>query len=70
MKRRIWLSIDQCPIHRYWAISLVDETGGVRLTDSKCCGRWDTAHKFAMTPSKIQSIIDALVIEPDRLAEE
>ena len=47
MRRRgYFLSVSRCPHHPdFWAISLDDALGGVRLTPSKCCGRWDGVSK-------------------------
>jgi len=30
-------------------IAIDDETGGTRLTPSKCCGQWDEVKRFPMT---------------------
>ena len=46
------LVINQCPTHRWWSVSIDDDGGGVRVTGSKCCGRWNTIHTFPMSPDQ------------------
>lgn len=46
------LTVSRCLLHPdFWAICLEDETGGKRLTGSKCCGRWDGVNKKTGKPS-------------------
>ncbi len=43
MKRRVYLSINRCPVHReFWAICVSSgpQDSSTRLTSSKCCGQW------------------------------
>jgi len=44
------LVINQCPTHKWWSISVDYDSGGVRVTDGKCCGRWNVIHSFPMSP--------------------
>ena len=44
---RFSLTYSECP-HGMPAISVDDETGGIRLTRGKCCGRWDTKKSWPM----------------------
>jgi hypothetical protein len=57
MKR--YLAINQCPVHKFWSITLDDESGGIRLTPSKCCGRWDTIKQFSMSITDLREVITA-----------
>ncbi len=43
------LAINRCPTHGFWSISVDTATTGVRLTPSKCCGRWDTVHAWTLS---------------------
>ena len=43
------LSIDKCPIHGYWAVSVNEESFGRRVTPGKCCGRWDTVRQWKLS---------------------
>jgi hypothetical protein len=54
MKR--YLSIDRCPHHGYYAISLDAEHCGTRLTNGKCCGQWTRVKAWEMTPAQLRSI--------------
>ncbi len=51
------LSIDRCPSHGRYAISLNDEHGGTRLTSGKCCGLWRTIHEWEMEANELQDLI-------------
>lgn len=47
------LVINRCPEHAdFWAVSIDDDSGGVRLTSPKCCGRWCTVKEFALSPEQ------------------
>lgn len=41
------LAYNKCP-HGIGMISLDDEDGGTKLTNSRCCGRWTTVKSFTM----------------------
>lgn len=56
------LTINRCPAHGWWSISVDDDGGGVRVTPSKCCGRWDEVKTFPLTGLQWQELA--------RLAEE
>ena len=43
------LVINQCPQHGYWAITVDDGSGGIRVTPGKCCGRWDAVKAFRLS---------------------
>ena len=43
------LAINRCPVHGWWAVTIEDGSGGVRVTPSKCCGRWDTVKALHMS---------------------
>lgn len=45
-----YLAINRCPKHDFYAISIDDAASGtgIRLTPSKCCGRWETVHRWPL----------------------
>lgn len=44
-----YLAILQCPRHpTFYALAIEDEDLGTRLTPSKCCGRWETVHRWPL----------------------
>lgn len=60
-----YLSIHQCPIHKdFLAVCLdeKDEDGGtgVRLTPSKCCGRWKLVTQWPMRLVDLRCIKEAI----------
>lgn len=62
----VYLSYNQCPTHKTFAsISLDDDSGGLRLTASKCCGRWDRVRAFKMSTGDLRRMAG----EALRLAE-
>lgn len=52
------LTISRCPIHGYQAITLDGNGHGVRLTPSKCCGRWDTVTAWKLSPNELRRAAD------------
>lgn len=56
---RYRLVLNNCPRHGYWAVSLDDEDGGIRLTSGKCCGRWDTVRSWPMGAHELRGLIEA-----------
>jgi hypothetical protein len=59
-KMKTWLSIDHCPKHGYYAVSVNDENGGTRLTKPKCCGSWTEVKRFEVGPRQLKSMVDEL----------
>lgn len=51
------LAINVCQDHGVWAISIDDESGGIRLTDGKCCGRWEVVKSWPLTHRLAEAII-------------
>jgi hypothetical protein len=43
------LSINQCPDHGFWSVSIdSDNGGGTRITPGKCCGRWQVVKSWKL----------------------
>lgn len=59
------LSIDRCPEHGFWAVCVDDEGGGVRVTPSKCCGRWDRVKAWKLSASEWREIAEQATIAAD-----
>lgn len=54
------ISVNKCPEHSAYAISIDDENGvGSRITPSKCCGKWETVFSWPVTPAMIQRMFEA-----------
>ena len=60
-----YLTIDKCP-HGTYSVSLMDDDGGVRLTPSKCCGRWDEIKRWSMTPKQLREMANELQCQADQ----
>lgn len=56
-KRSIVLSLCRCPIHGVMSVSIDNVSAGVgiRITPSKCCGRWDEVTKWKMSAGDLKS---------------
>ncbi len=54
------LSIDRCPTHGYWAVSIGRGYGSTRLTPTKCCGRWDTVREWKFSEEDAERLISAV----------
>lgn len=55
------LSIDKCPVHGYWAISIneeaVDGSGiGTRVTPGKCCGMWSSVRNWKLSSAEWEAL--------------
>ena len=49
--RKVVLSIETCPLHETWVISLTSLDGGyssIRLTPDNCCGRSQLVKEFVV----------------------
>ena len=56
-----YIEVCRCPIHQeFWALMISDESGGVRLTRSKCCGRWDVVKRWPLYESFGREIINEI----------
>jgi len=55
-----YLCIDKCPSHGYMAVSIENEFGGTRLTSSKCCGQWQTLHRWPIDALMVENICSEL----------
>lgn len=78
------LEVSRCGLHpTFWAVCLSDESGGIRLTSSKCCGRWDgvsqrtgaATHKppyvaWHMSPHELREAAEAFSNAADALESE
>lgn len=51
MPDRYALALDECPLHGRRCISIDNETKGFgqRVTQGKCCGRWERKHAWVLT---------------------
>lgn len=68
-ERPLILSIDRCPAHGYWAISVGDEHGGTRLTPGKCCGRWEGVRSWRLSPMEVDRLLADIQSEAGRSVE-
>lgn len=51
------LCVSRCPEHDYFMVGIDFPDGtGLRLTPSKCCGRWDTVISWPLTKDKWKEI--------------
>ena len=57
-KEEYWLEIMHCEAHGFWSIMVNKDSGGTRITPSKCCGSWDTVAKWRMTRDEIRSEVE------------
>jgi hypothetical protein len=64
------LAINQCPEHGFYSISLDDERGGLRLTPSKCCGRWQMVKSWRMNAKQLRAIVNELECAVEELERE
>lgn len=69
MTNNYFLSIDKCPAHGFYAISLDDDSGGHRLTPSKCCGRWERVKAWKMDAKQLRDIAIEIECSAERLEE-
>ena len=51
------LAINVCQDHGVWSISIADDSGGIRLTDGKCCGRWEVVKSWPLTARLAENIV-------------
>ncbi len=71
MSKKFKICVDQCPRHKaYFAISVGDENGGMRITPVKCCGQWKSIAAWYATPELVQQMIDDLVRFRQEIIEE
>lgn len=57
------LSICRCPTHGFYSVSIEDNDGGVRLTPSKCCGRWDVVKEWRLSIEQWDEIVNTIQCE-------
>lgn len=60
---KLMLSFNRCPSHGYESISVdaIEKDGsgsGLRLTDGKCCGRFDTVRSFPVTVATLKDALE------------
>ena len=49
-----FLTINRCPQHGVWSLSIDHNSGGIRITSTKCCGRWNQIHQFSMSEKQLR----------------
>ena len=54
---KLRLEILRCPVHGYWAIGLES----TRLTNAKCCGRWETVKEFRVPADRLIKDVEAVL---------
>lgn len=64
------LAINRCPTHDWWAITIEDEDGGIRVTPFKCCGRWDTVTAFRLSERDWRELAEIASNTADELAKQ
>mgnify|MGYP003589837222 CR=1 FL=1 len=47
MKKKLAISV--CSRHDTYMVSVEDENSGLRVTPSKCCGRWTTVREWELS---------------------
>ena len=57
----VQLAVIMCPLHRVRGLQLVLPYGGVRLTQGKCCGRWDTVETFTVNAEALVDEVESAV---------
>lgn len=68
----VYLGIYECPRHHYTAIMVepLNDSGGTRLTPSKCCGSWTLKKRWKVdaeeTVNAIQCEADTPAPKPSR----
>jgi hypothetical protein len=65
-----YLTINKCPKHGFWSISLDDESGGHRLTPTKCCGYWETITEWQLNAAILRDIAKELECAADELEKD
>lgn len=59
--RKVVLSIETCPLHETWVISLTSLDAGyssIRLTPDKCCGRSQLVKEFTVDADDVINEIE------------
>ena len=56
---KIVLSINRCPHHGFWSISVdcPEQSSGLRLTHGKCCGSWAALKAWEVNPADLAAEI-------------
>ena len=65
-----YLTINRCPTHEVYSVSIDDEGGGTRLTPGKCCGRWIEIGRWPMTAARLREIANEIECNADQLEHE
>lgn len=68
--KKISLTIDKCPLHGVYAISLDDEGASVRLTPDKCCGRWERHKAWPISARAMREMAEELECQADQMEQE
>ncbi|KKL73532.1 hypothetical protein LCGC14_2073940 [marine sediment metagenome] len=64
------LSIRKCNVHGFLSVQIDYKDGcGVRLTPSKCCGRWDLVKSWKLSRAEWQEIITQAEAAMEELLE-
>jgi len=54
--RKVKLTIDRCSRHGFYAVAVMGERTGTRITPSKCCGSWSTIKAWSLSASEWRDI--------------
>ena len=52
------LSINRCPAHGVWSVSLDQRESGTRLTPTKCCGSWKLRFEWLLEADQLRDLAD------------
>jgi len=66
----IYLSIDRCARHNFYAISIDDEDSGRRVTPSKCCGSWSTVKQWRLSERDWRELAEEASKAAESVAKE
>lgn len=58
------LAINRCP-HGVFSVTIDGDGSGVRITPSKCCGRWDLVKSWPLSKREWDEIVNEIQCETD-----
>jgi len=71
MPKVVKLVVNCCMVHKdALSVTIEDERGGVRLTKTKCCGRWREIGSWTLTPQMCDDAIRQFENAKEELARE
>lgn len=65
-----YLTINRCPQHGAYMISIDTDTGGTRLTEDKCCGRWHEIKRLPMSAKRLRDAAVEMECHADQMEQE